>query len=146
MIIVPDSNVVISALINGNGKEFALLTNAPGSIQFVVPSLLVEEVKSKISKISSLTRNSQTEISGGLDILMSSLTILHEKELDNKIVNEAMTLAMSVDIKDTLFVAVTIHTGGILWTGDLKLLRALRKQHFNQVITTKELEQIISGL
>lgn len=78
--------------------------------------------------------------------MLSCFTILPEKELSNNTVNQAMELAVKVDIKDTLFVAVVIHTGGILWTGDLKLLRALRKQHFNQVITTKELEQIISGL
>ncbi len=146
MTIIPDSNIIISALINENGTEFNLATNAPSAIQFATPSFLIDEVRSKIAKISKLTQNSEFDILANLETLLAPFIILFEKDLANESIDRAIKLVSTIDLKDALFVAVTIHCNGILWTGDLKLLRGLRRKGFTQIITTKELVQIISGL
>jgi len=107
---------------------------------------LIEEVRSKIGKITKFTQNSEAEVLANLEILLASFSIIYEKNLTADTIDRAIKLVSTIDIKDALFVGVTIHCNGILWTGDLKLLRGLRRKNFNQIITTKELQQIISGL
>jgi hypothetical protein len=41
---------------------------------------------------------------------------------------------------------VTIDYDALLWTGDVKLIRGLRRKGFNNTVTTKELKEIIKGL
>ncbi len=57
-----------------------------------------------------------------------------------------MILTKRVDEKDTLYVALTIALEAVLWTGDMKLYRSLRRNNFMSIVNTKELLQIIKGI
>lgn len=114
LIIIPDSNIIISALINETGTEFNLATSTHSEVQFATPSFLIDEIRSKIAKISKLTQNSASEILANLEILLAPFFIIFEKDLANESIGKAIQLVSTIDIKDALFVAATIDCNGIL--------------------------------
>jgi predicted nucleic acid-binding protein len=66
-------------------------------------------------------------------------------EISNQHFLDAQELTKQIDVNDTTFVAFSISFKSFFWTGDLKLYKALRRKAFNNIITTKELKQIIKG-
>ena len=50
-------------------------------------------------------------------------------------------LCKTIDIDDTVFVAVAEFTKGELWTGDLKLLKGLIEKGYKRLIKTEQLYQ-----
>ena len=47
MTIIIDANIIISALINPNGKEAVFILNYSDKVDFVAPDLIYKEVVSK---------------------------------------------------------------------------------------------------
>jgi hypothetical protein len=50
-------------------------------------------------------------------------------------------LCQDIDFDDTIFVAVSDFTKGVLWTGDLKLQNGLMKKGYKNLIKTDDLYQ-----
>jgi len=48
-------------------------------------------------------------------------------------------LTSGIDEKDTPFVATAISIGGVVWTGDKKLVKGLREKGFYQIFSSIEL-------
>jgi predicted nucleic acid-binding protein len=74
------------------------------------------------------------------------MNLLSYKELNKEIIIKANELTEDIDKKDTIFVAFSLALDSLLWTSDLKLHKALRRKSFRNIITTKELKQIIKGI
>ncbi len=145
MIIIPDSNILISALINVTGKEFRILTQSP-QIEFKAPSYLIEEILSKQDKINRVRLNKHIDPENTLSVLLQHISISNSKKMPGKIIYNAKELVSDIDIKDVLFMEFVLYFNGMLWTGDLKLLRGLKRKGFTKIITTNDLESIIKGL
>ena len=79
-------------------------------------------------------------------LLFEPITVLSVDKFHPDILKVAEELTYSIDKKDTQYVVLTIFLEGLLWTGDLKLLRALKRKGFNQIITTSDFEQILKGI
>jgi len=60
--------------------------------------------------------------------------LLNHSIIPSEIYKNAELLCQDIDIDDTIFVAVSGFTKGILWTGDLKLLNGLTKKGFENLI------------
>ncbi len=86
------------------------------------------------------------QFENNLSLLLKTITVLSINEISNTDFLTAEELTKQIDIKDATFVAFSISFNSLLWTGDLKLYKALRRKSFNNIITTKELKLIIKGL
>lgn len=146
MKVVVDSNIIISGLINTNGNEFAILANRNNRLKFFSSKMIIEETSKKFKQISSLTRNSEIEIQTQFYNIVDTFRLIDEKKINEETLLKANALISDLDRNDYLFLVVTIYCNALLWTGDLKLLRGLRRKGFNSIITTKELKEIIKGL
>jgi len=146
MKVVVDSNIIISGLINTNGNEFEILANRGGVLKFFSSKLIIEETANKFKQISFLTRNSESEVQTQFYNIIDTFQLADENKIDNKTLLKADSLISGLDWNDYLFLAITIYCDALLWTGDLKLFRGLRRKGFNRITTTKELKEIIKGL
>ena len=146
MKIVVDSNIIIFGLINTKGNEFAVLANQGDVLKFFSSKIIIEETAKKFKQISSLTRNSENDIQTQFYNIINTFHLIDENKINNETLLRADLLIRGLDRNDYLFLAVTIHCNALLWTGDLKLFRGLRRKGFNNIVTTKELKGILKGL
>ncbi|HWB25418.1 MAG TPA: PIN domain-containing protein [Chitinophagaceae bacterium] len=114
MIIIPDSNILISALINGKGKEFRLLTGSYKNLSFATPSYLVSEINIKVDKIRKKTANTAAELSANIAFLLQHISVIDEEVLPGRIAKNAVQLLRDIDLKDVLFVALMLHLDALL--------------------------------
>jgi predicted nucleic acid-binding protein len=146
MTIIVDASIIISTLINPSGKEASLIFNNHERVDFVAPALVFQEVLSKKSKILSSTHHSESSIAESILLLETIISIFDVEKFSKGILDVAKQLTYSIDEKDTQYIALTIQLEGLFWTGDLKLLRGLKRKDINQIITTLDFEQILKGL
>ena len=146
MILVIDANIVISAVINSASHEFYILTSGYRSIEFISSAFIIEELTRKANKIAVFTKNPVVDIRKQLQLLSSSFLLVNENEISKIALSRAETLIQGLDYKDYLYLAVAIYYDALLWTGDLKLIKGLRRKGYMNTVTTKELKEIIKGL
>jgi predicted nucleic acid-binding protein len=146
MIVTVDANIVISALINSAGQEFNILATGNQKIEFISPSFIIEELVKKAEKIADLTQNSVSDIKKQLQLLTETFLLVNEKDISDQAIARAKNLIRGLDINDYLYLAVTIYFDSLLWTGDLKLSRGLKRKGYRNIITTRDLKEIIKGL
>ncbi len=114
--IIVDTNIVFSALLNTNSRIGQILISGKNHFDFYSPAYVRFEIFKHKEKIKSI--------------------------IPTEIYKNAELLCQDIDIDDTIFVAVSNFTTGILWTGDLKLLNGLIKKGYKNLIKTDELYQL----
>lgn len=146
MTVVVDANVIISGIINPYGTISELILLESPNIDFVTPEYAIEEIAShkiRICKSAGITISQFEEV---LNNFLSCILSFTVDSVQASHVQHATDLTSSIDTKDTWYVASAIALDALLWTGDLKLYRGLRRKGFNNIVTTKEVNQIIKGL
>jgi predicted nucleic acid-binding protein len=146
MTIIVDASIIISALINPSGKEAALIFDYAEKVDFVAPDLMYDEVFSKKNKIINSSHHTEISLKESIELITLNLSIFSIAKYDLNILKLAEQLTYSIDKKDTQYVALTILLEGLFWTGDLKLLRGLKRKGFNNIITTLNFQNILKGL
>ena len=72
--------------------------------------------------------------------------LIDDDEISDTIFKKAFDLTKIIDTKDTIYIALAISFDALFWTGDLKLLRALKRKGYNQIITSSDFGLILKGL
>jgi predicted nucleic acid-binding protein len=139
MKIIVDSNIVFSAILNSQGKIGQLIINGSKFFKFYTVGLLkdeIEEHKDKILKISGFTKE---QFIKSYQTITKRIVFVDEILISDKDLIKAIDLVAQIDENDALFVALTNHLNGKLWTGDKKLITGLKKKRYSKTITTNEL-------
>ncbi len=140
--IIVDTNIVFSALLNTDSRIGQILISGKNRFDFYAPAYIKFEIfkhKEKIKSIGNLTDDEFLEV---YDLILKNITILNHSVIPTEIYKNAELLCRDINIDDTSFVAISIFTKGILWTGDLKLLTGLIKKGYKNLIKTNDLYQI----
>jgi predicted nucleic acid-binding protein len=139
MNLVVDTNLVISALITPQGTISRLLLRDLADSLLVSPLFLFEEILSNYDKLRKLTKLSDDDFKELLYILIKHIDFIDNDLISNENQLKAYDLVKEIDKKDLLFVALSMQTGFTLWSGDLKLVKGLRVNGYNNVIETKDI-------
>ena len=75
-----------------------------------------------------------------------NIKFVNEIIIPENIIVESEKLVEDIDFDDILFVALTKHIKGKLWSGDNKLIKGLKLKGFTQVITTQEILKLIESM
>jgi predicted nucleic acid-binding protein len=146
MTVIVDTNILISACLNGESEIFKILNTLSGIIDFVVPDYALEEIeKHKFS----ICENTGCDISIFNKLLVQCCdngVIISVEEISTENFLLAQELTRKIDINDQAFVAFSLAFDAPIWTGDLKLSRGLKRIGFQNIISTKELKDIIKGI
>lgn len=146
MIIIVDTNIIISACLDSSGELYQILTTIYNNVEFTTPDFALQEIVHQQHRICLKSKKSIVIFQHNLSVLLNHLLILRNEDLSKKDIVAAEDFTSKIDIDDTVFVAFTMVLDSILWTGDLKLYKSLRRNAFTNVILTKELKQILNGL
>lgn len=131
MRVVVDTNVVFSALAAGCG-DLARRLLAPSDIDFFAPRFLFVELFKNQGRILQATRLPEENVLEALNELIESLQLIEAASIPIGIWLEARRLCDGVDLKDTPFVALTLHLDACLWTEDEELKAGLRAKGFDR--------------
>ncbi len=140
--IIVDTNIIFSALLNTNSRIGQILINGKNYFDFYSPAYVKFETFKHKEKIKSIGKLTDEEFIETYGLILKNITILNHSIVPIEIYKNAKIVCQDIDIDDTIFVAVSDFTKGILWTGDLKLLNGLIKKGFKNLIKTDDLYQI----
>lgn len=146
MIIIADTNIIISACLDARSELFQILTATYTDLDFITPEYALAEIDQHKTEICFKTSKSIVLFQNNLNVLLDHIIILPDEDVSDSYIKEAELLTATIDIDDTIFVAFSMALDSLIWTGDLKLVRRLRKSGFNNIIVTKELKRILKGL
>ena len=136
MKIIVDTNIVFSAILSSKGKIGEHLLNKPSEIQYLSPGFLLEELTLHAQKIIDLTGLTETEYQQVKAYVIQHIEFIDIKKITLTNWERSFDLLHNVDEKDIAFLALTMEAGGVLWTGDKKLIKALQYKKFDNIITT----------
>ncbi len=139
MKIVVDTNVLFSAILNSQSRIGQIILHPSIKHNFYSVRFLQKEILNHFDKIKKITKLSDEELDELIEILYSRIHFISDDLIPVEAIIKADELTKSVDFDDILFVALSLHLNCKLWTGDITLMNALKKQGFNKFITTREL-------
>ena len=143
--VVVDTNILFSALISPSGNIAKLLTSPSLPIKRVTCHYTMVELFKHQAKIIKNSKKSFDQIVDDYYTLLSGLELHNEALIAKNHWQEAERLTTGVDAFDIAYVALTLQTGGVLWTGDRKLTTHLHTMGFTQTVSTSDLVSYLAG-
>ena len=146
MKIIVDTNIVFSAILNSNSRIGKILLNSKEHFQFFSCNYLKVEIqrhRNRIIKITKLTEDQVLELE---ELVTKHITFIDERLIPQDILIRTEAQLKSIDPDDTVFVALTKHLEGKLWTGDMQLFNGLKAKRFKDIILTSELSLLLDDL
>lgn len=142
MIVIADSNILISGLYNPKGTISKIL-KTKSKIQFLAPDYLFEEVEEHLSEIMLYTGKTKNYIQKELNELSAKISVINLESVSMENKRKSIELTYDIDIDDAPFVSLHFHTGHKIWTGDKILIKGLLNKGFDICITTEELKKML---
>ena len=140
MIVIVDTNIVFSAILNINGTIAKLILKYDDVLDFKTSSYLkyeIEKHKFKLKKISGLADD---KLNISINLIFDKINFVEDKEIALKNRHKGYELSKGIDENDFLFISLNeCFDNSFLWTGDKKLRYGLRNKGYNKVIETSEL-------
>ena len=127
--LVVDTNVFFSLLLTGDSVLRRRFLTDHSHTLYCPRFLLVELFKHK-ERIAQATELNEDELLECFHELLARIHFVEEGSIPIGTWLEARRLCRDVDLKDTPFVALTLHLDGRLWTGDAELKAGLRAKGF----------------
>lgn len=144
MIVITDSNILFSILYSGtSGNIKPLFEQTNNKIQFIAPDFIFEEIQEHISEIITYTGKSKRVINNRIETILSKIKFYKAEDIPKDTILKAIEIVKDIDIDDTFFVALYIHTHHKIWTGDKKLIKGLKAKGYDICITTSELKNYL---
>ena len=131
MIIIADSNIFMSALVNPTGRTASILAERK-KIQYIVPDYLIAEVTEHIPDLVKRFKNQKTKK------LLEGITLVSEKEVKKVNAIKAKEIVADIDIKDYPFIALHLQIKHKIWTSDKILVKGLTKKGYGHFFTSTE--------
>lgn len=144
--VIVDTNILISACLNEESDIFKILNDLSEIIDFIIPDYALDEIEKHKLSICESTRRDVNVFDQLLTQCCKNATIIPVSAIPTSTFELAANLTQKTDLNDAPFVAVSLAYNALIWTGDIKLNRGLKRIGFNYIISTKELKDIIKGL
>ena len=139
MIIIADSNIFMSALVNPTGRTASILAERK-KIQYIVPDYLITEVTEHIPDLVKRFKNQKTkkELLADFKKLLEGITIVKEEDLQKTYVAKAEKIVADVDENDMHFIALHLQIKHKIWTSDKLLIKGLTEKGYGHFFTSTE--------
>jgi predicted nucleic acid-binding protein len=143
MIIVVDTNIVFSAILNSSSKIAQILLYPSTDLEFYSTTQLLTEIEKYQNKIKKLSGYTDAELKEVKRLVIKNITFIDVEIIPQESFLLAKDLTKDIDVDDTEFVALTDFINGLLWSGDRKLIRGLATKGWQRCIDTNELFRLI---
>lgn len=145
MIVVVDTNIVFSGILNPKGIISDLLMNSSDEFIFYSPSSIIFELNNHHQKLIKASGLIEEEIEFLKKMILKKIELINLNSICPKTWEKAIELAHDVDEFDAPFIALSLELEAPLWTGDKKLIKGLKNKSINWVLNTSQLTKIRDG-
>jgi predicted nucleic acid-binding protein len=142
VIIVVDTNIVFSGLLNPTGKIGDLLLNSVGVFEFYAPAFILEELINHHQKLLKISNLHNDELIFLKRILLKKIELIDLDTISGKTWDKSIELVQNIDEFDAPFIALSIELSAPLWTGDKKLINGLKKKNVEWILSTDLVSKI----
>ena len=146
MKIIVDTNIVFSAILNSSSRIGKILLNSKEHFQFFTCNYLRVEIQRHRNKLLKITKLSEAQLTELEELITQKITFIDERLIPQDILIKTEAQLKTIDTDDTVFVALTKHLEGKLWTGDMQLYNGLKAKRFKDIILTAELSLLLDNL
>jgi len=143
MRVVIDTNIAFSAILNTNSKISKIILQPKSKLNLYSTNHLENELTAHRGKLKKISGYSESELHKATLLIFSKIRFINPELIPIILFAKAERLTLNIDIDDTEFVALTEHIRGKLWTGDKELVKGLKTQKWNKLISTDELYESI---
>ncbi|NCQ11215.1 MAG: hypothetical protein COW67_00570 [Flavobacteriales bacterium CG18_big_fil_WC_8_21_14_2_50_32_9] len=142
MIIVVDTNIVFSGLLNPTGKISDILLNSVGVFEFYAPAFILEELINHHQKLLKISNLKNDELNFLKRILLKKIELIDLDTISGETWDKSIELVQNIDEFDAPFIALSIELSAPLWTGDKKLINGLKKKNVDWILSTDLVSKI----
>ena len=142
MIIVVDTNIVFSGLLNPNGKIGDLLLNSSDAFEFYAPNFILKELNNHHQKLIKISKLSSDEIDFLKRMLLKKIELIDLDNIPAETWERSINLVNDIDEFDSPFIALSLELKAPLWTGDKKLMTGLIKKDVDWILDTDIVSKI----
>lgn len=146
MKIIVDTNIIFSAILNSNSRIGKILLNSKVHFQFFTCNYLKVEIQRHRNNLLKITNLKEHEIIELEELVTQKITFIDERLIPQNILAKTEIQLKDIDPNDVVFVAMTKHLEGKLWTGDMQLYKGLKAKRFKDIILTPELSLLLDDL
>ena len=139
MIIIVDTNIALSAILNTKSIIGDLIINSNKVFQFQSCHYLWSEIDKHWDKLKKISRLGDNELLESQRIVYKNISFIDEGQIPKIHRLRAHELVKDIDLNDIVFIALNEYQKAILWTGDKVLIEGLRLVGYNRVMTTDEI-------
>lgn len=142
MIVIIDSNIVFSAILNSQSKIGQIIINSSNIFRFYTVSLLKDEIERHKDKLLSISGFTDEQYQNSYQKIIRRINFIDDILIPDDVIEDAIDLVADIDENDILFVALTNHLHAKLWTGDKKLISGLKAKGYSKTLTTNDMYDI----
>jgi predicted nucleic acid-binding protein len=142
MIVVVDSNIAFSAILNTQSLIGDLILNSQGIFKFRTCNFLTKEINLHWKKILKVSKLAEEELQESRRLIYKNIDFIDERQIPLSFRNRGYELTKEIDKKDFVFISLNEFNESLLWTGDKQLINGLRANGYQKVISTDELEKL----
>jgi len=108
VIIVIDTNIIFSGLLNPNGKIGDLLLNSSDSFEFFAPDIILEELANHHNKLVKASKFSEDEIEFLKRMLLRKIELIDLHNIRPETWEKSIDLVHDIDEFDAPFIALAL--------------------------------------
>ncbi|MCF8230745.1 MAG: hypothetical protein K9J27_01050 [Bacteroidales bacterium] len=146
MIIIVDTNIVFSGILNTKSTIGDLLLNSDIFFRFWSCHYLIKEIDNNWEKLKRISNLDEEALLKAKNIVFKKINFIDESKIPKKHRLKAYDLVKNIDPKDIAFVALNESKGSLLWTGDMALFKGLLSLKYDKMITTAGMKDLRNTL
>jgi predicted nucleic acid-binding protein len=146
MIIIVDTNIAFSAILNTKSIIGDLILNSNTIFQFWSCHYLLREIDKHWEKLKRISKLDDNDILESQRLIYKNIDFIDEGQIPKKYRVQAYDLVKDIDLNDIVFVALNEYQKSILWTGDKVLISGLKEIGYDRAITTDEMIKLRNRL
>jgi predicted nucleic acid-binding protein len=146
MIIIVDTNIAFSAILNTKSIIGDLILNSNTIFQFWSCHYLLREIDKHWEKLKRISKLDDNDILESQRLIYKNIDFIDEGQIPKIYRVQAYDLVKDIDLNDMVFVALNEYQKSILWTGDKALISGLKEIGYDRAITTDEMIKLRNRL
>ena len=146
MKVIIDANIVVSCILKTDSRLSQLYFDAQRVLQYIAPDFLREEVIARREKMIKLTRQPASHLLQREFLVLQRIDFVDHGTIHKEHWREAERLVHDVDLKDIAYVALALHTGSPIWSGDRKLRDGLGRKKWYNILDTDDFRSLVEAV